>query len=493
MDWENIMNSEDKILTYLDSNQQERNALLNNFLERYFYQNFREGEKPAAYRAVELFIKGNCPNNCAYCYLKRHGKELYPINEQSNEQILKNIKIFLDFYKKQHFKTEFSLFSSDLFKDGFIYDVLDVFYEEFKDKYNPYRPISIMIPDHGNFLYSQEETDKLQGYIDKFFDINLRIIISLSIDGKFMDQNRGDASRTDEFYQRAIEFASKNFYAFHPMVSAINIDKWIDNYDWWHSNEVPAHLADRLMMLEVRDDNWTPKALKDYLNFLNHVIDEEFARTNYDKASFAKRVIGSDKYPGKGYDNVLLIHTLNPVTECDFASTGCSVAKNLCVRAGDLAIVPCHRTSYEQYVIGNYVVENGEIVDVKCKNWEIASAVYSWNRNSFPQCPDCAIRYWCVGPCFGSNFESTGDLFWTPISVCNLFKAKTNFQFMKYEAMGLMPYIEKELNDANAWEKIKKHMEKMKGQFDNCGELLIDKISDTIRHQKNAGDVKLFS
>lgn len=53
--------------------------------------------------------------------------------------------------------------------------------------------------------------------------------------------------------------------------------------------------------------------------------------------------------------------------------------------------------------------------------------------------------------------------------------------------------IEKELNDANAWEKIKKHMEKMKGQFDNCGELLIDKISDTIRHQKNAGDVKLFS
>ena len=56
-----------------------------------------------------------------------------------------------------------------------------------------------------------------------------------------------------------------------------------------------------------------------------------------------------------------------------------------------------------------------------------------------------------------------------------------------------MPYIEKELNDANAWEKIKKHMEKMKGQFDNCGELLIDKISDTIRHQKNAGDVKLFS
>ena len=122
------MNSEDKILTYLNSNQQERDALLNSFLERYFYQNFRDGEKPAAYRAVELFIKGNCPNNCAYCYLKRHGKELYPINEQSNEQILKNIKIFLDFYKKQHFRTEFSLFSSDLFKDGFIYDVLDVFY-----------------------------------------------------------------------------------------------------------------------------------------------------------------------------------------------------------------------------------------------------------------------------------------------------------------------------------------------------------------------------
>ena len=74
------MNSEDKILTYLNSNQQERDVLLKSFRERYLYQNFRDGEKPAAYRAVELFIKGNCPNNCAYCYLKRHGKELYPIN-----------------------------------------------------------------------------------------------------------------------------------------------------------------------------------------------------------------------------------------------------------------------------------------------------------------------------------------------------------------------------------------------------------------------------
>ena len=91
MDWENIMNSEDKILTYLNSNQQERDVLLNSFLERYFYQNFRDGEKPAAYRAVELFIKGNCPNNCAYCYLKRHGKEVIEENFQNEDAVLDEI------------------------------------------------------------------------------------------------------------------------------------------------------------------------------------------------------------------------------------------------------------------------------------------------------------------------------------------------------------------------------------------------------------------
>ena len=486
---ENIMNLDDKIITYLDDFQQERNELLKSFLERYFYQNFR-GEN-SSFRNIELYIRGNCPNNCAYCYIKKHGKELYPLEISSNEQILNNLKIFLEYYKEQHFKTDFSIFSSDIFRDGFAYKVFDIIYEAFQDIYFPYRPSSIMFPDYGSFLYSQEETDKVQTYIDKLNSVNIRLVFSLSIDGKFMDKNRGDAARTDEFYARAMKFADKNFYAFHPMVSAINIDKWIENYDWWQSDEVIRSTADRLMMLEVRDDNWTPQALNDYIKFLDHVVDCEFQKMNKDKKLFVQRILGTSNYPGKGYDNIFIPFFIKN-NGGDSCGSGCSIANNLCVRLGDLAIAPCHRTSYDKYITGNYIVEKGKITGINCRNWEILSAIYTWNRTSFPKCADCSIKEWCKGPCFGSNYEATGDLFWTPNSVCNLFKTQINFLFMKYEEMGLMPEIKKQLDPIN-WQKIDKYMTIMKGQFENYGDLLTRKISTAIRNGENASGVKLFS
>ena len=50
---------------------------------------------------------------------------------------------------------------------------------------------------------------------------------------------------------------------------------------------------------------------------------------------------------------------------------GCTINRALIVRMGDLAIVPCHRTSYDQFLLGYFNVENEKIVGVTAKNIQL--------------------------------------------------------------------------------------------------------------------------
>ena len=54
--------------------QEERNQLLESFLERYYFDSFRN-PGPKYEKILELYIKSQCPSNCSYCYLAKHGKE----------------------------------------------------------------------------------------------------------------------------------------------------------------------------------------------------------------------------------------------------------------------------------------------------------------------------------------------------------------------------------------------------------------------------------
>ena len=50
---------------------------------------------------------------------------------------------------------------------------------------------------------------------------------------------------------------------------------------------------------------------------------------------------------------------------------GCTINRALIVRMGDLAIVPCHRTSYDQFLLGHFNVENEKIIGVTAKNIQL--------------------------------------------------------------------------------------------------------------------------
>lgn len=428
--------------------QKEQNQLFESFLDRYYFQSFR-GEvetETTNGRMIELFIKGSCSSGCKYCYLIKHSKELYPTEYQSDEQILENLRAFCRWFIKNKFTTNIVFFTGEIIKSGFLFKILDVFLEYFSDPTNPYRPRDIIYPENCDFLEDENLTEKVQEYIDKFKAIDLKFAFSLSIDGKYMDENR-NKDHKDEFYKRVGEFADKNFFGFHPMVSAFNIDKWIENYKWWSEGEdIPKALGNYLMMLEVRDNNWTDEAIEEYLKFLNFLIDYNFERNGRDISAFAERAF-MNKNILRYYDNISIAASLPSKTGFDNNGLSCSVQKNLCIRLGDMAIVPCHRTSYDKYVTGYFDIdkESGDITGYIGKNVEALISVYSWSKDSAPWCRDCDVKYWCPGPCLGSNYECNGDMFQPPESVCRLYHARTAFLLMKYEEMGVYEEAKKKL------------------------------------------------
>ena len=124
-----------------------------------------------------------------------------------------------------------------------------------------------------------------------------------------------------------------------------------------------------LMMLEVRNDNWTDENIKDYCDFLAYLIEEYKTRKcNDDNNTFFKRLFG---FLPDGDLEGYIPYAL-PRTDT-FA--GCTVSNNLTVRLGDMAICPCHRTAYNKLLYGWFKIENNKIVDIIGNNPQMAMRV----------------------------------------------------------------------------------------------------------------------
>ena len=462
----------------MEQYQIENNKLLTSFIERHYYNDPNKG--------IELFIRAKCPSNCVYCYFKKHGCELYPEDKQTDEQILNNLGIFLDYYIKKQFIKDISLFSGEFIIDGLFSKIMQIFYDKFANQY--YKPRAIIISDDGDFIAYPEKIQEVEDWMARLDSIGIKLHFSLSVDGKYMDINRSRGQRDDTYYKTLIDFCDKHFFAFHPMVSAFNIDKWIDNYNWWKS-VLDDFQFSRLMLLEVRDDNWTNDKIQEYLKFLNYIIEDNFKnRYHSNHELMAQRITNQLYYTTASYDPLTIPCFLDEAGR-DYFGMCCTIKTNLCVRLGDLAIVPCHRTAYPQFVNGHFEVIDGKIKGIVCENYEILSAIGSWNRNSAPRCNSCKIKQWCHGGCLGSNFESTHELFIPPKTVCNFMQAKYKFLIMKYENMGLMPYIKNHLS-AFQYKYIEDYMDTLSKEVLIYGRLLSDRINDA---QYQGKSIKQFS
>lgn len=460
--------------------QEENNLLLEKIISPFYLE---WSQAPVRHNkndnlVLELAITPECNQNCEYCYLVRHKDKIFPKETRDPSKIKENLNTLLSFYLEKKFSFQrIDLFSGEIWGTKFGFDILTIILTYVKQGLEI---DSIIIPSNCSFLTNDKATNSVQYLIDEFDKWDVHLIFSASVDGKIVeDQARPfrdkkyQELKNDDFYTKLADFCNKNHYGIHPMVSAVAIESWIENYKWWrqwHRDNFkedilqdPRDWLRRSMLLEVRNDDWTEDKILSYLKFYDYLIDDyleslwlNLGYTPLDffiyhfKPALVYEVknpevkILDEPYPYGNYDPTILANATDiPI---------CSITRSLIVRLGDLAIIPCHRTGYDKFVYGYYIKdeETGEL-KIKATNPLLANKIYRMKITANPKCNNCVINKYCLKGCYGAQYETTGELFYPIDSVCNLYKARTIYLRKKIldfaKKYDLEKYIEFSLND----------------------------------------------
>jgi radical SAM protein with 4Fe4S-binding SPASM domain len=407
--------------------QEENNELMYDFFNRmYFNHKFTKMNRDR----VEIYYNPICNLKCKYCYINKYGDKLYP--NSNNEVISKNFRIFIDWLEKNDYKPKIEMFSGEpLIQDRF-HD--DMNYLLDRIEFGDLHVTNITIPTNATFILYDEYTKKTEELLKRSKRIGLHLHISISIDGKYCESNRpmksGKEPRDDEYYDKLFKFASKYKFGFHPMIYSKEIDKWIDNFKWFQDmfkkHDIPWH---NLYLLEVRNKEWTSKEINEYGKFLEFLIRWFWKKSGEDINRYLKTVRAT-----KGFN------ILSTCFSTIGRGIGCSIQSDFSVRMNDLAIVPCHRTSYDFLNYGCLKVKDNKIIGIESNNINLLVSIYSTNTQNFPYCETCPIKHMCNGGCLGSQLETTGDLF-TPIpTVCELMFKKCMVFYKTLKDLGIWCY-----------------------------------------------------
>ena len=420
--------------------QQENNELLKTIIYSKLTQ--LKTTAPETVDTIELYVTGDCNQKCEYCYLVKHGDQLYPQNLREKDLIIKNLKIFLDFLiEKDLVPQRLDLFSGEILGTPLGNEILDTLFNYVITKGLNVK--IICIPSNMSFCLKQESVDRINKYIEDFKEYGVHISISCSMDGLIVDKyerpfhNNTDKLKTKEYYNRIISFCSYHNFGFHPMISANSLKYQKENYKVWlqilhllyPDEELFKSKLGKVMQLEVRNDEWTEEHIKEYIDWLNFLIDTDKKEYfNNDNKKFF------DEIYTKNFTQYKEV-TYLPYWVLKLKETSCTIGKMVCVRLGDLAICPCHRTSYDKFILGKFVVENNKIIDIKANNVQLASAIYLTSAMIKPKCDVCPLSSFCVKGCFGAQYEATNEIFYPIESVCQLQKVKNIFLYLKFKKM----------------------------------------------------------
>ena len=456
----------DKQIKPIDRNQFqiEQDELLYAILDRRFFKPWKQpyGLTPrdkVPKGSLELFITPTCNQKCEYCYLQRHMHALYPMDKNNEENILKNLRALLDWVGENRFNLpNIDLFSGEIWHVPFGLKVLDVLLE-----YVSQRKIfthSITIPTNSSFIHSDTQTIEIQNRIDAFARHGVKVVISISVDGKIIEDlerplNDKSLKRDDEFYDKLFRFAKHNGYGFHPMLAAQGAKYWIENWKWWVSMLRKYDLPiDRVMLLEVRNDDWTDEYVEDYKNFVRYLVDFTFKYHNNDFVETLEDLfLINQVYDTEGGPGALLWGENMPYLPINIGDTkgfyGCTITTHMTVRLGDLAIAPCHRSAYNKYLYGYFEQDSdGKIIGVKANNPQLAVNILMLdNRRAKLGCDSCVFNPVCLSTCIGQSIEANMDPLWNDPGVCKFLYTKYSFLFDLYEEKGLMDWLDKNLTN----------------------------------------------
>lgn len=428
----------------------DNNKYFEKFLDNYC---FNQGDKEEGYwineSSFEFIIRPECNQKCEYCYIARYGKDLYPLETRANnEKILKNMNIMLDyiFNERKVLFLEIELFAGDLFYDnlGFsIFDLLLKYYgalfEEHPNLFKNHHP-RIAFPNNFSFVADDKKAAKVEEYLQKFLDLEMELNLSCSVDGPY-DSVR-EENKDFEYYDKIMQFLSKNCCGIHPMISPNNIESAIKNYDWWLEQFEKYKLCKgprdefQPMFLEVRNDEWTEEKLNHYLEFLTHMLEIRFQMNDSSLDKLARHIFLGDGEEG----SLIGLHNYDPlqptVTWRDGNYT-CAISHQTCLYVATMELVPCHRTSYQQFIGGKFEVENDKIIGITAINPSLYTVIKTNNTHLNVGCVTCPYDPFCLKLCLGAALEATGDLFLPPKSVCELHKTRISFLVKSYCELGL--------------------------------------------------------
>ena len=420
--------------------QQENDILLKSVLNKRFFDNMKTDD---TVEVLELIVTPECNLKCEYCYLYKHKYELYPKNAINHKTIINNLYNFMMFLYKNKYKVKtLDFFSGEIWHTDFGVEVLSTVYEFMKNTYK--FADRITIPTNASFIMYDKYRYEIGKLIDDFDSIGCHLHFSFSVDGAVIEDKtrplaNDSSSRVKNFYELAFDFAKKYDCGFHPMVSPNAIQYWKENYQWWEKMfDENDYDIDSLMMLEVRDDDWDSKKIDIYLDFLNYVLTQFTSDSRKSLEDRVKIAFGLKR--NSNYTNISLFRVRYGFT--------CSVQRSLCIRLGDMAIVPCHRTSYDKFVAGYLIINNDYTYDVKSNNVEIFTEIMAGNPEYIQfKCNKCLYSRYCIKGCLGAQYEKNKELFYPCSSVCELLKSKINFLVKRYDELGYFDILEKMLND----------------------------------------------
>ena len=426
--------------------QQEMDNLLKTLLGYRFFNNWKAPNSNEMSTnlyndsQLEIYLTNKCNQHCKYCYLY-HNSEIYPPNV-TDETILQNLKILYNWLLENDYQIpHVEFFSGEIWDTHLGEEVLRITLEYL---YKGMQVQNFTIPSNFSFIKNDNSFHTVQNYINLFKECGSSLTFSCSIDGRELDNiNRqpNDLSKvmTDEYYEKIFNFCAANDFGFHPMVSSYGIEKWSDNFQWWKSmcNKYGMNVHEKVMMLEVRDDNWTKEKISEYLNFLAILRDDFFKNTmNKNIEKFTSFCLGNIE----GMDFTYLPWVLSQA----FTYLSCTASTQLTIRVGDLTICPCHRTAYDKYNYGKFVVNDGKIVDIVSNNVYMAQRVlYTNQKLTHPKCDSCVYNPCCIRGCLGAQLEKYKDPFMPLNTVCDLEKAKMDWIISYYKDWKILDNLKK--------------------------------------------------
>ena len=205
-------------------------------------------------------------------------------------------------------------------------------------------------------------------------------------------------------------------------------------------------------MLEVRNEYWHENEIADLIKFCDFLSDYMFKNVfKENKKDFLKYILNikdKENYPFSevGY-NTLAIAGTGFIEGKDYFN--CSIHNEISIRLGDLSIVPCHRLSYNDLLLGKFKIENNKITGLEAINPVMAVIKTRMKQSNLPHCANCDFIGVCTGFCLGNSYEISKNFLIPAKEVCQLYKAKISFLIYKYEKMGLwkvLPEIQNECN-----------------------------------------------